>query len=560
MTPQPTSATKSKTSASLRGRRHATPAKPGRHWIVHLVSLGLVLLVILLFAFIRFRLRMMPLERDEGEYAYAGQLMLQGIPPYQLAYNMKLPGTYAAYALILTSAQTPARIHLGLLLVNAATTLCLFFLARRAFGSLAGVVAAASYALLSTSGSVFGLAAHATHFVVLPAVAGLWLLLVAVESRRDWLLFFSGLLLGLGFVMKQPGIAFALFAGVYLLRCRLQRPRDWRKLVCSVVLLGLGASLPFAVTCLIMWKAGVFQKFWFWTFTYARQYASIVTPAQGWALFCYIFPGVVRPVLGLWIIAAVGLTAILWCRRARQHAFFLLGFVLFSALGLSAGLYFRQHYFILVLPVVSILIGVAVSCAASLLSSRVRPKALAVALPVLLFLAAYSLSIYVQRKLFFRLDAVEAVRRVYPGNPFTGVLSVAHLIEQHSTPDTRIVVMGSEPEVYFYTHRHSATGYIYTYPLMENQPFAAKMQKEMISQIERARPEYLVYVDIPSSWLPHPGADWYILAWTKEYIRDNYILMGIDGELRDEALLPPTINILEPLTSLNVYVFKRKPQ
>ena len=24
----------------------------------------------------------MPLERDEGEYAYAGQLILQGIPPY----------------------------------------------------------------------------------------------------------------------------------------------------------------------------------------------------------------------------------------------------------------------------------------------------------------------------------------------------------------------------------------------------------------------------------------------------------------------------------------------
>jgi hypothetical protein len=38
------------------------------------------------------------LERDEGEYAYAGQLMLQGIPPYQLAYTMKLPGPFAAYA------------------------------------------------------------------------------------------------------------------------------------------------------------------------------------------------------------------------------------------------------------------------------------------------------------------------------------------------------------------------------------------------------------------------------------------------------------------------------
>ncbi len=59
----------------------------------------MVLLVVLLAAFIRYRLLDMPLERDEGEYAYAGQLILQGIPPYELAYNMKLPGTYYAYAL-----------------------------------------------------------------------------------------------------------------------------------------------------------------------------------------------------------------------------------------------------------------------------------------------------------------------------------------------------------------------------------------------------------------------------------------------------------------------------
>lgn len=30
---------------------------------------------------IRVRLLGMPLERDEGEYAYVGQLMLEGIPP-----------------------------------------------------------------------------------------------------------------------------------------------------------------------------------------------------------------------------------------------------------------------------------------------------------------------------------------------------------------------------------------------------------------------------------------------------------------------------------------------
>src|SRR5436853_1488217 len=41
----------------------------------------------------RLRLIDLPLERDEGEYAYTGQLMLQGIVPYELAYRMKFPGT-----------------------------------------------------------------------------------------------------------------------------------------------------------------------------------------------------------------------------------------------------------------------------------------------------------------------------------------------------------------------------------------------------------------------------------------------------------------------------------
>src|ERR1700716_4353650 len=50
-------------------------------------------IVFLLVVAIRIRLLGIPLERDEGEYAYAGQLMLEGIPPYELACNMKFPGT-----------------------------------------------------------------------------------------------------------------------------------------------------------------------------------------------------------------------------------------------------------------------------------------------------------------------------------------------------------------------------------------------------------------------------------------------------------------------------------
>src|SRR6476661_3496490 len=162
---------------------------------------GWCLLAVIVFGLvlvIRIRLLEIPFERDEGEYAYAGQLMLQGIPPYKLAYNMKFPGTYAAYAVVMsTFGQTISGIHLGLLLVNAATVVLVFFLARRFVNETAGFVAAASYAVLSISPTVLGFAAHATHFVMLPVLGGILLLLDQDSHARFGRLFVSGLGFGL---------------------------------------------------------------------------------------------------------------------------------------------------------------------------------------------------------------------------------------------------------------------------------------------------------------------------------------------------------------------------
>src|SRR4051794_34424138 len=132
-----------------------------RAWLL----LGLTLLFVFV---VRVRLRDMPLERDEGEYAFAGQLMLEGVAPYKEACNMKLPGTYAAYAVIMAIfGQTPSGIHLGLALVNAASIVLMFFLGRKLLDTATGVAAAMAFALMTLSPSVLGLAGHATHFVVL---------------------------------------------------------------------------------------------------------------------------------------------------------------------------------------------------------------------------------------------------------------------------------------------------------------------------------------------------------------------------------------------------------
>ncbi len=212
-----------------------------------------------------------------------GQLILQGIPPFEIAYNMKLPGTCAAYALIMFFfGQSATGIHLGLLVVNAATIVFMFLIGERLFDRFVGLAAGCSYAILSLSPSVLGTAAHATHFVLLPALAGILLLLVSIGSEKVNLLFWSGILLGLSFLMKQPGIFFVFFALLYLLYTLFKRAdSSFRLMMKQGGLLLAGAVTPFVMTCGILYLAGVFDKFWFWTFSYAFQYGTEIPFSAG---------------------------------------------------------------------------------------------------------------------------------------------------------------------------------------------------------------------------------------------------------------------------------------
>ncbi len=501
--------------------------------------------------FIRLRLAGAPLERDEGEYAYAGQLILHGIPPYQAAYNMKLPGTYAAYAaLMAVFGQSVNGIHIGMLPVIGGAVLFLFLLGRRLFSPAAGLAAGACYALLSTCPDILGTSAHATHFVVLPALAATLLLLRGLEAGRlepqpsdlsleasaaegnhrtvaPALFFWSGLLYGVGFVMKQHGVFLAAFGAAMLAgrACsRAQAGVSWRRWVRPMLVFLAGAGLPFALTCAVLWRAGVFHKFWFWTFDYARAYVSQVSLSEGMENFWDNFEPIVKPNLTIWLLAAAGL-ALAWVRRDfRRHAPFLTAFLLFSCAAMCPGLYFREHYFILALPAVCLLAGAGVE----FLAKMSRP-----AFPYCILAAALAWSLYVQRDFFFHMTPVESSRELYGLSPFPEAVEVAGYIRGHSAGDARIAVLGSEPEIYFYARRRSATGYIYGYPLMEAQPFALRMQNEMIGEIEAARPEYVVMVNVYSTWMNDPDSPTRLFDWWDAY-RGRYRRVGVADMISEE--------------------------
>ena len=524
----------------------------------------LALLAVLAFvAYVRLRVADVPLERDEGEYAYAGQLILQGVPPYELAYNMKFPGTYYAYAAILAVfGQSPWGIHVGLLLVNAASIVLVFAVGRRLLGDLAAAVAAASFAILSLDRWIYGVFAHATHFVVLAAIAGLWLLLRAIDTER-WLgLFGSGVLFGLAMLMKQHAVFFLPLGAALLYWSDTRGGRRFDAAMAKRIgLMAVGWALPLGVLVVALLAQGVWGRFWFWTIKYASAYASEVGLSEA---IPNLVEGLKAASMGnraLWVLGGIGLVA-LWTARFEPWARVVVtGFFIASFLAVCPGFYFRQHYFITLLPAIALLCGVVVSSLEELLE-RALPRAVATVLALAVPFGAYGAYVTRERNYLFSMGTRELSRSVYGANPFIEAVALGKYIRERTDENDRVAVLGSEPEIYFYADRKAATGYIYTYALMEPQPFASKMQAEMIREIESAHPLYLVFTWIDVSWLATQDSDQGIVNWGREYVSKCYDPVGVaDIVSEDESHVvwgEAAVRKYEASSSNLVYTFRRK--
>lgn len=519
-------------------------------------DLAILLALMIPLALIRLRVADVPMGRDEGEYAYAGQQILKGIPPYSAVFNMKFPGTYYAYSVIMSIfGQTPWGIRAGLTVVNFITSLVFFGVAKRVVDRSTALLATVAFLVLSLDRWIQGTFAHATHFALLPALCGILLLWRAVEKQAAVLFVASGALLTMALLSKQQAMFFLPF-GLWFAFWRLRRER--RETVRALTWILAGAALAGTILLTVLAAYGVLQQFYFWTFKYALEYVSVVSLSDGWGALLDGIRQITRATLPLWMAGVVGLFLLFATKWPRDTRTFIVALGIASFLTVCPGLYFRTHYYILMLPALALCIAVGLTSVGRWVSRAVPLfKASQVAVVGLVLLTG--LYINGEFNYLFMIDTPTLARQVYGANPFVEVPAIAHYIRDHSDAKDTLFILGSEPELYFLAQRRSSTGYIYMYPLMEPQAYASTMQDDVIAGVERDHPKFLVMVLVSSSWLSRPSSDQHILHWAERYTSNCYNQVGIADIYADKTVLlwDAQVTGYVPQSQYQILVFER---
>jgi hypothetical protein len=299
--------------------------------------------------------------------------------------------------------------------------------------------------------------------------------------------------------MKQNGV-FYLGTGLVFAWVEMKaQQRSLREVLFRYVQIAFGVAIPFSLLLAVLLMSGVFGNFVFWTVEYAKQYASEVPLSEAPFIFLKNLVDVTRATAAIWILGFIGVPLLKVPRWPERTRLILTWWFAISLLSICPGLYFRQHYFILLVPVLSLLVGVSVLSLEFLLTKWVSHRS-ARAAAVGVFVAAVAVYGVHEREYLLTMRGQDLTRIRYWDHPFVEAVGVGDYIRANTSASDTIGVLGSEPEIFFYAQRKSATGYLYVYGLMEEQKLAESMRQQMLQELTAAHPKYIVFVDVRTSW------------------------------------------------------------
>lgn len=433
----------------------------GWSWPILLALSGVIVTAILL----RLPGHTMPLERDEGAYAFVAWTWLHDGLPYRDAFDHKPPLVYVMYmpALIFGQPSTAA-IRIWTTILFVLDTLLVFAIGRRVWGRLTAILAALIFAVAGSAFDLQGLILNTDQALVLPSLAALWCAIRSYETQLMRYAIFAGAAVAVAMLIKPVAI---VLAPCVLLASRRSVRSIGRALLGEIVggaIVGLPIAAYFALH-------GAWNDLVFGVWTYNTIYAE-ESRAQ-WSLGGLV--DMFAPFVPL-LLTAIGGVALLGRLRAddagistiRRSSSAVPGWLiaawavalLIAALG---SLRAFVHYYYPVLPLLALL---AAPCIVWLWRSGSR-RSLGLIAPIAL-LALLIAPFGLQNIRLIGTTAAQQATRLYGDdgrNYFAHADEVASFVKARTQPDDPIYMFASEPQVYLLAERRAASRYIYDYPL-----------------------------------------------------------------------------------------------
>ncbi len=476
----------------------------------------------LIFLLARINLLAIPLERDEGSFAYIGHWLFKGRELYTDMLDSKLPGLYTIYGLSTALfGYHSTGVHMGLFLANIASAVCLFLLSRHLFNALVAALTTSFYLFLAVSPNMVGFASHATQLLTPFLLGGLLLFWKGVQSGRHIIFLMAGLLIGIAFTIKQQAAIYGVLLAVLWWPVRL----SWYKLegkrlpFMEWVVLGVGGFIPLVMIVTYFGAVGRLDDFYNWTVT--QPFSLAGSYRQPWyELFLNIIPPVVAGFESIWILGGSGVVLIFLSGFNKAASWFgsLMG--LLGIISVAIGAAYYAHYFVLAIPGVAIL----AACSLNWIAGKLGKAGAAIALlfgGILLIVSMRGRTDY-----YFYPDYAKIHYEMYFYNMFPELEKIGKELGKRVKEGDRIGILGSEPEVLVAADRETCSRFLMLYALLIDPVLSPPMQEEWMQSMRECAPEYIVYHTYSGSWAPNYEKLRFFLEFMP-WVEQNYEGIGI---------------------------------
>ncbi|HEX8208286.1 MAG TPA: hypothetical protein VF587_19640 [Solirubrobacteraceae bacterium] len=456
-----------------------------------------------------------PLATDSGQYLYIGDLILHGDTPYVDAVNNKGPMTYLLFALIrLGSGTSMTAVRISLLAFAVIAALALGAYVARVATREAGVLTAIALALFAGLPAMQGDDPNTEQYGIAFVAVSWWL---ATHAGARWALgagacVAAAVAMNPAFVIALPFVAFELW------RARGGGPSRERLKRIGLGVIG-GASL---VAPILLWLLvrGALDDMWTQVVEHATSGADAsfsrggvppsepiapapdpapagggggggaggsggadTGPAREAPKEVFGPPGRIEewrygtfalPERGLWIVGVAGLLLACTEARLRRAALPLLLWIVACWARVKGATYEFPHHYYPAVP--GLAAGLALGVA-RLWSFAGRREVVRVAIAVVAL--GVPLWLWVGDPEREALDYPAELRWGSQYESFSLAYPVAEFLRDHTEPDDPILVVGTDPEVYWLADRRANTPYFDVFPLLRKRTLIGRRSNDV---------------------------------------------------------------------------------